>query len=310
MATVPHIQWSAAQIDAECSREWGRYDRALGLHYRKYFEQHPELLGKQAHSATSISAALPDGWSHLGRRLPRAERHRHHLSGKSSQTLAVGLLGAAAELDPSLGWLWRAAGPLPEPASNAPKVRFEVPLDPDVLKEKPRVTAVDVLIDDPAVLICAEAKLSEKGLGQCSCADGEGDPTVGECSKRVLDRKAYWSAADEVLGLPDRVPPRPCPISSSYQAVRNVAAARALAGERHAVFVLIYDEKNPYFGGCGQWPGWATVLEEAASKTSAPDCCVRTVSWQALARLMPIDRAVAEWARDKHRLPARRQSGK
>ena len=42
-----------------------------------------------------------------------------------------------------------------------------------------------------------------------------------------------------------------CPISTSYRAVRYVAAAKALAGNRPrgAVFALVYDDRNPYFRG-------------------------------------------------------------
>jgi hypothetical protein len=90
-------------------------------------------------------------------------------------------------------------------------------------------------------------------------------------------------------------------VSTAYQAVRNVAAAVALAGsERRAVFVLVYDERNPYFAGAGDWPGWPAALEHTLADTDR--VVFKAISWQALAPQLPVDANVRRWARERHQL--------
>jgi hypothetical protein len=96
--------------------------------------------------------------------------HPKHRSGKSSQTLALGLLGVAEDEDPSLGWLFGALD-LPAPKDATLRTRFEADLDASVLSEYPRTTAVDYLVDDASALICVESKWNEKGLGRRSCGE-------------------------------------------------------------------------------------------------------------------------------------------
>jgi hypothetical protein len=82
----------------------------------------------------------------------------------------------------------------------------------------------------------------------------------------------------------------------------RVAAALALAGQgQQAVFALIYDEENPYFGGYGDWPGWPAALH-ATLDHAHPGLGFRSVSWQELTPLLPPDGAVYEWASEKHGL--------
>jgi hypothetical protein len=88
----------------------------------------------------------------------------------------------------------------------------------------------------------------------------------------------------------------------AYQAIRNVAAARALAAPgQKPVFALLYDERNPYFAGAGNWPGWPAALREALAP-SEDRILFRSVSWQELGRELPVDDPVATWAREKHDL--------
>ena len=88
-----------------------------------------------------------------------------------------------------------------------------------------------------------------------------------------------------------------------------MAAARALADGRQAVFALIYDENNPYFRQTGRWPGWPRVLEGALAE-DYPDFRFRSVSWQALTPLLPMDDSARAWASEKHRLPVPRDASK
>ncbi|MDQ3647201.1 MAG: hypothetical protein M3433_01185 [Actinomycetota bacterium] len=295
---------SQATIDAECAAAWRAYDAGLAERYTEYFEHRPELRGEQRYSARDLVAALPPGGAGLGDLVAPGEWHRHYLSAKSSQTLAVGLLGRAARLDPSLNWLWQAFGPLPGAASDFPSIEFEQPLDPEVLNERPQQTAVDVLVRDPTALMCIEVKWREEGLGACKRGPDGGNPVQGHCAQRVQDRELYWQAAGDLFGFPERQPPGPCPISAAYQAVRNAAAAQALAEPGQVpVFGLIYDENNPYFAGHGGWPGWPAILSGAVeANADEQQFRFRSISWQALFPLLPLDEETREWAHEKHQL--------
>lgn len=105
--------------------------------------------------------------------------------------------------------------------------------------------------------------------------------------------------------LPDRTPGKPCPISASYQAIRNAAAARALADEgRRPVFALLYDARNPYFFPIGSWPGWPNLLARTLKDAERLErFWFRAASWQELISELPLDDSVREWARVKHALP-------
>lgn len=131
---------------------------------------------------------------------------------------------------------------------------------------------------------------------------GDAAAAVGGCSAKVLGRDRYWQTANEVFGLPERQAGKPCPLSFTYQAVRNVAAALALAKHgQEPAFGLIYDAANPFFAGCGEWPGWPAALRTTLDDVGAP---VRfaAVSWQELLGVLPLDPAAAAWASEKHGL--------
>jgi hypothetical protein len=291
--------WTFAAIAAECGRAHSVYGRRRTAQYQAYFAANPDLRGGHPLLACDLAAALPEGWDWIAELLPEQERHRWHLSGKSSQVLVLGVLGPAVKADPQLGWLEGLLGtPSPGPA---PETAFEYSLAPEVLGEHPRVTAIDFFVDDPGFVLCAEAKWTESGMGRCSCRYCDGDPVTGECVQRVLDRSAYWQTAREVFGLPEREVGKPCPLSPMYQAVRNAAAALALADGRPAVFSLIYDAENPYFSGHEGWPGWPAVLTHALAD-AAPALSFTAVAWQELVRALPLDAAVRAWASEKHGL--------
>jgi hypothetical protein len=293
--------WPRAAIDAECQAAWRRYDRGLTTRYTRYFADHPELAGEQRTSARDLVAALPPGWQAPADAIPDRPWQRQHLSARSSQLLAVGLLGLAASRDPSLAWLWDALAPLPPAAADAPSLEFAHVADPKLLGERPRQTGFDVLIDDRAVLIGIENKWREHGVEACRCrGDGVG-PLEGErCSRRVEQREAYWAAAAEVLDLPPREPGAACPISPVYETVRHAAALRALAGaDRPVVLAQLYDANNPYFAGAGDWPGWPELLEQAVD---AEGFRFAAISWQELVPLLPLDEPARAWAAEKHGL--------
>jgi hypothetical protein len=158
--------------------------------------------------ARNREGAFPDDWDHLAGALAARVWHRHHLSAGSSQVLAIALLASATRADPLLGRLSDAR------CLQRPLTLFEVELAPSVLRERPRQTSLDWLVLDRHNVIAAEAKFTERGLGQCSCEGRE----AGLCSERVLERP-YWCVAskDMRLASPDprdrpgretRAPPR------------------------------------------------------------------------------------------------------
>lgn len=293
--------WTTAEINAVCREPYGVYERALREHYGAYFEANPGLAGTHPVKAKDLAAALPPGADFLEEYLPEKLRHLHHLSGRSSQIVALGLLGLAWRRDPSLRWL-EAALALPGLLqSPAPGVAFETELDSMLLSESPNVSTIDFLVEDDGAVVCVEAKFGEDGMGRCSCSAGA--TAVADCSAKVLSRPLYWETARDVFFLPERSHGSPCPIASSYQAIRNSAAARALANGRRAVFVLVYDQRNPYFHSVGAWPGWPTLLTSTLKDAERLDLLTfRAVSWQELLPQLPLEESALTWAREKHAL--------
>jgi hypothetical protein len=292
--------WTHDAVHRECRDAYNQYSGDLDRHYATYFATHPDERGTHLRKAADLERALPPGWDYLGDELPERVRHRHHLSGRSSQVLALAVLGAANRLDFSLDWLSKGLAPLPETDSPLRPPRFEYELPPDALNESPNVTSIDFFVETSSLVICVEAKRGEDGMGRCSCPRGA--PAIADCAAKVLERPAYWQVAYDLFGMPHRQEGQPCPVSLGYQAIRSVAAARYLAtGARQPVFALIYDADNPYFGGVGSWPGWPRVLAHTLAGHESK-ILFRAVSWQDLLPLLPIDDELRSWIRDKHRL--------
>ena len=295
--------WTAARIDAECRSRWGKYDREKTAWYREYYRDDPHRHPKQAWSAKNIACALPPRWAELAALLPST--HTFHLSGKSSQILALGLLGAAGSLAPSHDWLRDALNLPPKPKNtDRPERRFEFELGSDVLNETSGPTNVDYFLADDDLVVCIECKWREDGLGKCGCVGRTGcDPVTGACYSVMRDqRPALWSAAKELFGLPARTEGQACSLHPVYQAVRNAAAAMKLCPEGGlGVFGLIYDADNPYFAGHGKWPGWAAALTKALHDVHG-GFRFRAISWQQLMASLVLDDATRAWAREKRRL--------
>ena len=289
------ISWTTGRIDAECEEAYEAYVAQVRLGHITYFAARPERRsGTRAFAACSREAAFPDGWEHLAGTLPEPAWHRYHLSAGSSQVLAIALIASATRSDPSLRWL---PGDL---CFRRPLSLFEVELAPGVLNERPRQTSLDWLVLDRGQVVAGEAKFTERGLGQCSCDLRES----GVCSERVLDRP-YWHVAQRDMAL--KPEPGRCSLSLAYQAVRNVAAAQAIAGpRRRASFLLLYDGRNPYFVGARAWPGWIWMLSQLTADSSTT---FMALSWQELLGRVEFDSPVKRWAADKHGLVAGQSNG-
>jgi hypothetical protein len=247
--------------------------------------------------ARTRQAAFPDGLEHLAGAIAARAWHRHHLSAGSSQVLAIALLAAASRADASLQWLpgERRSRHPDARCLRGPLALFEVELAPAVLRERPRQTSLDWLVLDRHNVIAAEAKFTERGLGQCSCKGRE----AGLCSERVLQRP-YWCVASKDMRLHRDASRTRCHLSLAYQAVRNVAAAQAIAaGRRSTAFLLLYDARNPYFAGSRAWPGWIRMLSQLMTRSATT---FMPLSWQGLLGCAPVDGQVRVWAREKHGL--------
>jgi hypothetical protein len=300
-------EWTTELIGRECSRAYRTYERDLIGHYKQYFRAHPALRSsRHEYSASTIDGNLPPGGSDLLGLIPKHSLHRFCRSARSSQMLGLGLLGSAVQSDRSLYWIWSALA-LPKRLAGLrhPIVRFEHQLSPADLGEIPRTTRLDMSLATEEVFIAFELKLSEPGLGCCSCArQGEGNPNVGfECAQRVYARRKYWDVADRLFGLtPMRTAFERCSMSVAYQAIRTTAAARHFAANRVGVFVLIYDDRNPFFRCTGNWQGWPNVLNSAFCRRPTNRFFFRAIAWQNLIDHLPLVRRVREWAREKHRI--------
>jgi hypothetical protein len=298
--------WTKERIDAECGRAYCAYEKKLKAHYIDYFSRHPTLrCRRHAYSAATLAAALPPGWEHLLRLIPAHAFHRHARSGRSSQLLALALLGSCSVEDPSLKWLARLLD-----LAKTRRLRdispfaFEYSLEPTDLGEHPRATTIDYIAQINDVTVVVECKWSERGgLGGCSCLRENGNPDPGNrCASRVETRHVYWQTAYHDFGLPaERDPRRPCSLSLAYQAVRTVAATRFLSGDKPALFLLVFDQNNPYFRHTGAWPGWPVLLRQTvAAKHRCSRFAFRAIAWQELIRRLPLPPHVRKWALEKH----------
>jgi hypothetical protein len=301
-------EWSAERIDRECRDAYGNYERLLKARYVAYFANNRHLrCRRHAYSAATIAAALPPEWEYLQRLMPPHAFHRYARSGRSSQLLALALLGSCSVEDPSLGWLMGALGLRSE--TRYPDISpfaFEYPLEPSDLGEEPRVTTIDYIAQVNQLTAVVECKWSERGgLGRCSCLREDGSPEAGsQCASRVRARHIYWQTAHRDFGLPIvRDPGRPCSLSLAYQAIRNVAAARFLSENNPALFVLLFDENNPYFRRTGNWPGWPAILEKTFGAPNLfPHFSFKALSWQQLVAVLPLPPKIRKWAFEKHGL--------
>jgi hypothetical protein len=292
--------WTHGLIGSECRKAYRAFHNELRARHITYYNERPDqrsLNPKRPFEARTLADAFPPGYGHLAA-ASDIEWHPYAKSGGSSQVLLLALLGPAIENDPSLESLWRVPGVL-GPVGELKSAQFEFTVSPELLHEQPRRTALDWLVIGDQLVLAAEAKFTEQGLGRCSCPERDN----GQCSSAVLSRH-YWDVAKEQFGWSGSSTAGTCPLSLAYQAVRNVAAAAALTGPppQLGAFALFYDERNPYFAGAGEWPGWAGVLE--AELGNAPDVQFSAVSWQELLTATSIPDAVRTWAEEKHGLVA------
>src|SRR5438045_3522402 len=126
--------WTHENVETEVAATYDTYSRALDAHYTAYFAANQNERGMHPRQARDLACALPRGWETLADELSEKVRHRHHLSGRSSQVLMLAAFGASGRLDPSLAWLFTALAPLRR-IEGALQCLFELELPSEALKE-------------------------------------------------------------------------------------------------------------------------------------------------------------------------------
>lgn len=138
------------------------------------------------------------------------------------------------------------------------------------------------------VIATVESKFTEPGFNTCGYplerCDGTwwsrpntrlGCPMADPTPNRAIAGR-YWTVAQEDWNVPQEPPgePTPCPLWASYQAAHNLAETRRLSGTAH--WLLLYDERNPYFAH--ERVGWVPRLKRTETRGW------HAMSWQQLLR--------------------------
>jgi hypothetical protein len=230
--------------------------------------------------------------------LPLKERHRWFRSMKSSQAVAQSVFGNLIATG-NLGLLEGLETDQGLPAFCEELSTAKVQLEYSVKHlGEPRPTSVDLWIDGSR-RIAVECKLTEADFGTCSrprLKEGKDKNYARDyCDgsyTRQRDRQSRCSLTEMGVEYWDHVPFlfnwkstddfSPCPLSNTYQLVRNVLAScvtsRGLIDSENAHTLIVYDARYPSFqlGGKAnnQWKSARAALKDPG--------LLRSVSWQSL----------------------------
>lgn len=287
-------------------RFWDYAEREFGLDPAVFDsverrDDRPPVFRKKAAGQNILNPpdAAPEVRAAIEGTVPMSERHRHFGSMRSSQALAQSVFGSLAVLGKvgALEGLVTEEGlPAFPDADTQPQVTLECAV---TYLGEPRPTSIDVWFEGTHRL-AVECKLTEPEFGTCSRpklregkdANYERDYCDGTYT-RQRDRNSrcslteigirYWTYVPEFFDWDHENDLRPCPLSNTYQLVRNILAACVLPDgslDANGGFALvIYDERNPAFQEGGdanrQW-------REAKGGLKRPEL-LRRCSWQRLA---------------------------
>lgn len=275
---------SPHQIKEHCHISWKSY--MDGLYERWLANKHP-TVNNEGHPI-SLELSKDDRFNMMRKLvgttadlLPPDSWHNHSTSPRSSQALVVAILGNLLKYD-ALG-IFESL--LEIETRNIAGVRFET---------KKGRTHFDAIMNssEGGIVATIEAKFTEEGFGTCRyplnrCSgfwhEKPGIPfgcpmALPTRNKNTASR--YWAIAQELGFMKD--PPAKamiCPLWAGYQAVHNLAETRYLFA--NCRWILLYDERNPYFSGNDKFQGWISVLEKLGTLNWSP------ISWQRLLRACP-----------------------
>jgi len=241
------------------------------------------------------------------RAIPPGKRHKWFRSMTSSQALAQSVFGnlrAYARLDLLQGLCGDDGHPLFIRGAATCCLEHEVKG-----LEEPQPTSVDVFFAGEHQ-VAVECKLAEREIGPCSrpwwpkstcrCDGAYVVRPESECPDRcplTAKRIRYWELIPELFEWRNDEDHQCCPLSSTYQLVRNVLAACLGPGggidARRGRAVLLYDERNPEFQPSGKGrKAWETVKCALKDPSLLQQC-----TWQQVTACLRADPELA-WLTD------------
>lgn len=295
----------AAYLREVQGRFWRHWRTSLGADEAVLEPLHREgkapPVFRRAHA--DMNLLLPPGAGSRVRKevtamVPAAGRHRWFASMASSQALAQSVFGGLAVLG-RLDVLEGLEAEDGRPAFFESSAGFALELEHAVSTlGEPRPTSVDALLEGPR-RVAVEVKLTEADFGRCSRprltpaddnfgrdhCDGSFSVQRGRgerCSLSEIGVR-YWEYVPRLFLWSGSQDHAACPVSATYQLVRNVLAACVAADgtldvqSGHAL--VVFDERNPAFlAGGAAHSAW-----RAAIGALRHPHLLRRVSWQKLA---------------------------
>jgi hypothetical protein len=230
--------------------------------------------------------------------IPEGKRHKWFRSMNSSQALSLSFFGNLI-IYRQLDWLKKLKDDNDNAAFGTADLfanKFSMEHEIETMNE-PRPTSLDVFISGP-YQVAIECKLTETEIGNCSrprlkrdsreyCSGSYSiqNNRINRCALAEIGIR-YWDYVPMLFKWSADVDHDPCPLRENYQLVRNILAACAredgTASSRNGHAVLIYDERNPSFAGCGKGAEAFNSTRDALIDASN----LRKISWQSICDFM------------------------
>lgn len=249
---------SPGQVENVVGEAHQQYLKGLFGLWRKM--EHPDVdktgrpVGREI-SKRELPGLMQERLGEAAKLMPGTEWHADCYSPRSSQALLVAVAGSLVK-GGQLDLLGKVLG--------LDDQGLEISLE-----EKHGKTHFDGVLRSRGghILATIEAKFTEPGLNPCHYPESSKKHPTPRCDGTWRDRSGtrlgcpmsasprnrnlaerYWGVLQSDWDLPAKPPSEPmmCPLRGVYQAVHNLAETRRMAPQ--ATWVLLYDERNPYFG--------------------------------------------------------------
>ena len=306
------------------NRFWD-YQRAKYPQYDLYFEpsknkiNRPPVFYPQSEWLNPIINPKADKQEILSllALIPKYERHRWYRSFTSSQVLAQSILGNL-NIYQKLDCLNQIKDDeYNEPLLNninASSANFSLEYKVNYLKE-PRQTSIDAFLHND-YKIAIECKFTEEDVGNCSrpkLTKKDSNFISDYCNGSYThqnNRKercslteigvSYWNYIPHLLKWQKDIDHIICPLSSTYQLVRNILSACIKNGdisENYGHALLIYDERNPSFKNQGKGDIAYTLTKNSLINKKL----LRKCSWQKIINYLRSNNEL-DWLTDEIKL--------